>query len=129
MGVDYFPCAGCQEIICDCGEFYVCQICSDYFCPECYKKLRKDGFEHSENGLQSCWFCTKDRQLRRVTNEELVKWLMKISGKSSEDYLNYLAEQGEFDPSSENSEENTSDQDSSDQEDQFDKPEFIPTLN
>lgn len=108
MGVDYFPCKGCQEIICDCGEFYRCECSS--FCVDCFKELERDGFRYSKNRLDACWFCTKNRELRRVTNEELLEWLMKISGKSSDDYLNHLAEQGEFN-TLDNSTEDSSDQD------------------
>lgn len=97
MGVDYFSCSGCQEIICDAGEFYICESCSSYFCADCFCKLENDGFKDSENGLDACWFCTNKRELRRVNNEEFIEWLLEVSGKSREDYLNYLAGKGEFD--------------------------------
>lgn len=112
MGVDYVPCAGCGETICDSGDFYICEPCGRWFCLGCFKELAKDftqvnqitqsgdADENDENAegytFENCWYCTDKKSLRRVTDEEFIEWLVKISGKTHEDYLNYLLEQGQI---------------------------------
>jgi len=40
MGVDYFPCDGCNELICITGDYHSCNHCTQSFCEECSEKLK-----------------------------------------------------------------------------------------
>lgn len=46
MGVEYFPCHTCNEIICDAGDFGSCEICENVLCIDCVKKYKR---EHCED--------------------------------------------------------------------------------
>ena len=59
MGVDYFPCNHCGEIICDCGpfeEFNIEEYGPYVVCIDCAKKL-KDLLKSGDRGL---WYCTEE---------------------------------------------------------------------
>lgn len=100
MGVDYFPCFNCGETICDCGEFTICISCNNYFCEQCAIKLANDkmleNIQDESDECEECWYCTRNKALRKVSNEEFTEWLVKISDKTYNDYLNYLIQQGKL---------------------------------
>ena len=56
MGVDYFPCHGCDEIICDCGDFKRCEFCNNSYCSlQCGEMIKLPGFDNPV--CRSCWPC------------------------------------------------------------------------
>lgn len=97
MGVEYFDCPRCSETICDCGEFYSCDNCYKSFCVGCYKELSEKGFELNEDGgFYLCCYCTDKKELRETTDEEFIEWLVKISGKTKDDYIKFLISKGDL---------------------------------
>ena len=40
MGVDYFPCDRCGEVISDAGDYYRCSQCPQVFCDECKESVK-----------------------------------------------------------------------------------------
>lgn len=100
MGVEYFPCSNCGETICDCGDFTICESCGKYFCEQCDINLRSDkileNIQNESNECEECWYCTRNRKLRKVSDEEFIEWLVEISNKTHNDYLNHLVQKGEL---------------------------------
>ena len=39
MGVGYFPCDECNEVICDVGDFFSCDDCEKILCTICIDKI------------------------------------------------------------------------------------------
>lgn len=69
MSVDFFPCAGCGESICDCGEYFICEgDCERSFCSKECGKLKKN-----ENDQLVCKFC----RLEAVDDSDLLAFMLK----------------------------------------------------
>jgi len=43
-----------------------------------------------------CFFCTPNKEFREVATDQYLGWLVSLTGKTKEDYLNHLTEIGEI---------------------------------
>ncbi len=72
MGVDWYTCASCHETFNDCGNFFGCD-CGEMYCsPKCGDR------EGDGDGNTTCEVCRGEV----VTDEQLIEYLVKISGKT-----------------------------------------------
>ena len=79
MGVDYFPCHNCKNIICDLGFHFRCD-CSKLYCEECAEIFQKKYpipddllVEMDKYDLFKCYHC--DKQSRIITIRDKIKKL------------------------------------------------------
>lgn len=89
MGVEYFPCDGCGEIICDAGYFWYC-ICRKMYCQDCFteqmkkfpcpEELQDYWDKTNKNMLYRCNCCDEETQVNiiRAKIKKLKKELIKL---------------------------------------------------
>ena len=96
MGVDYFPCRECGEVICDAGDYDHCYACEKPLCQGCAEVKPEfvvvcQKCEHAFNQCRcgcSCEqsmrliFCTKCSQPARPSRKNLLAFLLKQTGLS-----------------------------------------------
>jgi len=52
--------------------------------------------EENDGERDECFFCTSKKEYREVSNDQFLEWLVEITGKSKQDYLDSLTEKGEI---------------------------------
>jgi len=72
MGVDFFPCAVCKEIINDCGYFCECCVCSDLCCLDCSASWKKVNLRETPNHV------CEDCQTVSVDGDEVFAVLLRM---------------------------------------------------
>ncbi len=88
MGVDYYICSRCNETFSDHDDHEWC-LCGERFCGDCMEYLDQK-IPNEKDEREECFYCTSDKNIREVTNGQFLKWLVDITGKTKQDYLNYL---------------------------------------
>ena len=85
---DDFECSGidCKNRL-DYGDGTTCECRETYYCYECVREL-EDSFDLIDGKFETCPDCFEE-----VENEEYIKWLEEISGKTRQDYGLYLINQ------------------------------------
>ncbi len=94
MGVEFLNCDACDETFCDNSDFGSCS-CGKCFCEDCTDDLISTGFK-LECDFESCYFCTNKSNLKEVSDEEFLKWLKEITGKTKTDYIQFLIDKGDL---------------------------------
>lgn len=84
MGVDYFPCAGCGQTICDAGDFNICEACGEYFCLDCDWGVDPGEIDGAP-GYLSCILCTDDYTVRKIRHSELIPFLLTFTPFTTEE--------------------------------------------
>jgi hypothetical protein len=83
MGVDFFPCGTCDEVICDVGPYERCS-CGDRICEECYKEQKdKYGLSEDDEVLAYCDNCTPTI----IRDEDILSYLLKSTGMTREQVI------------------------------------------
>lgn len=72
MGVDYYNCDGCKEIIPDCGDYERCDTCSAFFCTDCGNNPDIK-WKWGENDM--CIECTKLPSRINISKSKLLVWI------------------------------------------------------
>lgn len=79
MGVDFFPCDGCGESICDCGSYIKCRKCEHRWC-ELSCAIKNGGYKDEDDEddeydeyEQSCKFCRQEE----AEDSDLLNFLIK----------------------------------------------------
>lgn len=89
MGVDWYPCAVCNETFPDCGPHGNCEICGSMFCRQCDPgRIHEEDYVDDDGNtdskaldqarLDACPLCSK----QVVTDESLVSFLLDKLGWS-----------------------------------------------
>lgn len=74
MGVEFYPCAGCNEVWCDCGDFFSCSTCESTFCSEeCGGRQVIKAGEKRWQDETTCVLCRRDR----ATDGDLLYFLLR----------------------------------------------------
>lgn len=78
MGVGYFSCSVCTEVICDAGDYEVCGSCESFLCVNCSKEAaEKYGIDEDEGYCLKCQNCSGDT----VDYKELAEYLLTYANK------------------------------------------------
>jgi hypothetical protein len=68
MGVEYFPCNGCNGVICDAGDYHTCEHCGrQTFCEECSENLKH---------IYVCTKCHCQEELCKCENCDIEKFYL-----------------------------------------------------
>lgn len=96
MGVDFFPCNSCKEIICDVGDYIYCEECGRTWCDE-------ECGEHDRLILTPCDDCDTEEEAEEhgcgeyvcgycrnvmATDKELLDYVLKKLGISKSELTN-----------------------------------------
>jgi len=78
MGVGYFSCSVCTEVICDAGDYGVCGNCESFLCMDCSKEAAiLYGLDDVEGNALHCQNCSGDT----VDYKELSEYLLTYANK------------------------------------------------
>lgn len=50
--------------------------------------------DDNDDERNECFFCTEKKELREVPDSIFIAWLIKITGKTKQDYINHLVTEG-----------------------------------
>lgn len=85
MGVDFFPCSNdeCDEVICDAGPWWDCELCGNCLCESCEKSLVHTEIDHDGDEIEICPFCEKTV----INNDDLLVFAMWKLGMTREQLI------------------------------------------
>ncbi len=91
MGVDYFPCAVCNDSVCDCGRYSQCDICENRFCIDCFpREVDADDFtdeiELEKARMKACPLCSEKFIPDHCMVEFLLKQLKWSKSRAEKEY-------------------------------------------
>ena len=79
MSVEHFPCANCEETVCDCGEYFRCDCGRKWCSLECaeedgYRIEKEETDRYAE--ITSCSYCRREE----FTDEDMLKFILRKIG-------------------------------------------------